>query len=128
MPTSSAPPSNGAGRLIAILAALALVALTTLPLFALLVRALEEDLAAQMLDPSVGAAIRLSLLTTLISAIVILVTGTPLAYVLARYRFRGRDTLDALIGVPRVFSPRVAGLALLMAFGRRGGLGGGLRA
>ena len=128
MPTSSDTLFERAGRLIAILAALALVALTTLPLFALLVRALEEDLAAQMLDPSVGAAIRLSLLTTLISAIVILVTGTPLAYVLARYRFRGRDTLDALIGLPIVLPPAVAGIALLMAFGRRGVLGGALSA
>lgn len=114
------------GRLAAYLAAAALVGLLALPLLALLLQAIEGDLAAQFFNPSVGAAIRLSLVTTLLSAVAIVLTGTPLAYLLARRRFRGRDTLDTLIGLPIVLPPAVAGLALLMAFGRRGLLGGAL--
>jgi ABC-type molybdate transport system permease subunit len=46
--------------------------------------------------------------------------GTPIAYLLARRRFRGAVLLDTLIDLPMVLPPTVAGVALLMAFGRRG--------
>jgi len=49
--------------------------------------------------------------------------GTPLAYLLARRRFRGRTALDTLIDLPMVLPPSVAGIALLVAFGRRGLVG-----
>ena len=52
-----------------------------------------------------------------------LVLGTPLAYALARVRFPGRGLVDALVDLPIVLPPAVAGIALLMAFGRRGLLG-----
>jgi molybdate transport system permease protein len=45
------------------------------------------------------------------------------AWLLARYRFRGREIIDTLIDLPMVLPPAVAGVALLMAFGRRGILG-----
>ena len=49
--------------------------------------------------------------------------GTPLAYALARVPFPGRGAVEALVEVPIVLPPAVAGIALLMAFGRRGLLG-----
>ncbi|MBX3069979.1 MAG: ABC transporter permease [Thermomicrobiales bacterium] len=69
-------------------------------------------------------ALRLTIVTTAASLAFILVLGTPVAFLLARYRFRGSRVLEALIDVPVVLPPSVAGIGLLMAFGRRGLLGG----
>lgn len=68
-------------------------------------------------------AIVVSLRTTLISLFIILLTGTPLAYWLGRHQFRYKRLLDTLIDLPTILPPSVAGVALLMAFGRRGPLG-----
>jgi len=93
-----------------------------LPLLAVVVRALpfrpEGWLSEQTFE-----ALRLSLLTATVSAILAILIGTPIAYFLARETFRGKAIVDALIDVPMVLPPAVAGLALLMAFGRRGLLG-----
>ena len=70
-----------------------------------------------------GSAIGLSLGTTLVSAVLIALLGTPLAYVLARRRFPGKTLLAVLVELPIVLPPAVAGLALLVAFGRRGPFG-----
>ena len=117
-----------AGRAIVTLAAMSLTGLLGLPLLALILSAFEADLLTQMVSPSVGAAIRLSLITTLIGTVLIVLTGTPLAYLLARRKFRGRSAIDALLELPIVLPPAVAGIALLMAFGRRGLLGSVLTA
>jgi molybdate transport system permease protein len=74
-------------------------------------------------DPQVAQAISLSLLTTLISLGLTIIFGTPVAYLLARYQFPFRRTIDTLLDLPTVLPPSVAGVALLMAFGRRGLLG-----
>ena len=71
-------------------------------------------------------ALTLSIVTTAVAMLVILVFGTPLAYVLARRPFPGRWLVDTLVDLPIVLPPAVAGIALLMAFGRRGVLGGTL--
>ena len=55
-----------------------------------------------------------------------LLVGTPLAYILARWDFFGRSALELLIDLPVVLPPSVAGLALLIAFGRQGVFGGWL--
>ena len=70
---------------------------------------------------SVSACAR-ALTTTLF----VLVSGTPLAYLLSRRHLRMAALLEILIDLPTVLPPAVAGLALLMAFGRRGLLGGTL--
>jgi molybdate transport system permease protein len=67
--------------------------------------------------------LRLSLITTAIALGVTLVGGTPIAWLLARYRFPGYTILDSLIDLPMVLPPSVAGLGLLIAIGRRGLLG-----
>ncbi len=65
----------------------------------------------------------LSFLTTAITAVNTLLLGTPLAYVLARRRFPGRRVVNLFIELPVVLPPAVAGLALLLTFGRRGPFG-----
>jgi molybdate transport system permease protein len=106
------------------LAAAALVALLAIPLVALLLRTVQMGaLLSALQDPTVLAALRLSLVTSLASLGVGLLTGTPLAYALARVPFPGRGAVEALVEVPIVLPPAVAGIALLMAFGRRGLLG-----
>jgi molybdate transport system permease protein len=82
-------------------------------------RALVEHLASGM----AMHALLLTMQTTLIATALCVVLGTPVAYVLARCAFRGRDLLDTLIDLPVTIPPVVAGVALLLAFGRRGLLG-----
>lgn len=99
-----------------------LVLFLTLPLVALVVRALPLGLDA-WLNETTLAALQLSLTTATLSALIAFGVGTPVAYVLARENFRGKAVVDTLIDLPMVLPPAVAGLALLMAFGRRGLLG-----
>jgi molybdate transport system permease protein len=103
-----------------------LVILLVLPLGALLWRAGQTDWPAAFSDPAARQALKLSLWTSALSLVTILFTGTPLAYILARWEFRGRALLEVLLDLPVVLPPSVAGLALLMAFGRRGILGPGI--
>ncbi|MCG8353473.1 MAG: ABC transporter permease [Chloroflexales bacterium] len=91
-----------------------------LPLVALVLRLDVAYLAANLADLLVIQAISLSMLTTLIATTIAVLFGTPLAYLLARTKFRGRAIVDTLIDLPMVLPPSVAGIALLMAFGRRG--------
>ncbi len=71
-------------------------------------------------------ALRLSLGTTLISVVLVVVGGTPLAWWLARSRWRSARWLEILLQLPVVIPPAVGGIALLLAFGRRGLFGGAL--
>jgi molybdate transport system permease protein len=68
-------------------------------------------------------AILVSLKTNAIAFAIMIVAGTPFAYILARSRFRGRELVITLVEVPLVMPPAVAGLGLLVAFGRFGLLG-----
>jgi molybdate transport system permease protein len=68
-------------------------------------------------------AIVVSLKTNLIAFVLMVGFGTPFAYVLARSRFRGRSVVITIVELPLVMPPAVAGLALLVAFGRFGLLG-----
>src|SRR6476620_10067056 len=63
------------------------------------------------------------MITTALTVLLTVLLGTPVAYLLARRRFRGHTALDTLIDLPMVLPPSVAGIALLVAFGRRGLLG-----
>jgi molybdate transport system permease protein len=71
-------------------------------------------------------ALVLSLSSTALSLVVVIVVGTPLAFVLARTSFRGKALAEALVDLPIVLPPSVAGLALLFAYGRNGLAGGAL--
>ena len=78
--------------------------------------------------PVVLESLRISLLTTTIVLGLTLALGSPLALLLARRRFPGILVVDSLIDLPIVLPPAVAGLALLLTFGRRGLLGSQLSA
>ncbi len=94
-----------------------------LPLVGLLVRAPWTTLPSLLSDPTVGQALRLSLVTATLATAVSLVLGVPLAWVLARVRFPGRSLLRALVTLPLVLPPVVGGVALFLALGRRGLVG-----
>jgi molybdate transport system permease protein len=79
-------------------------------------------------DPAVLDALQLSLITTAISLGLTIAIATPVAHLLARRRFRGASVVEAVVDLPIVLPPSVAGLALLLTFGRRGVLGDELAA
>jgi molybdate transport system permease protein len=111
-------------RLALVLASLPLVFFFLLPLIALVLRVPLRDPLAELADPLVSQAIQLSLGTTLAALALALLGGTPLALLLARARFPGRTVLETALDLPLVLPPAVAGIALLVAFGRFGLLGG----
>jgi len=115
---------NRAGRAFLLLAAAAFVGFVALPVVAIFARVLPSaSLGATLGRPIVIEALQLSALTTLAAVGFALLVGTPLAYLLARIRFPGQSLVDSLIELPMVLPPAVAGIGLLMAFGRRGLLG-----
>jgi molybdate transport system permease protein len=109
-----------------IIPSLALTLLLGLPVLALLWRGLSEGFLAAVLTPTALSALKLSLITSSIALCIILITGTPLAFTLARWQFSGKAPVELLIDLPIVLPPSVAGVALLMAFGRQGLFGGWL--
>ncbi len=111
---------------LAIAGALAIL-LLGLPLAVLIVRGISGHGWEAAASSGVPEAIYLSLATTLITALIILGLGTPLAYILARWKFTLRRLLAVLVELPVVLPPAVAGLALLITFGRNGFLGPALR-
>ena len=98
-----------------------------LPVIALLVRASQQSgfLDAVTSDAAL-TALRLSLLTSMISMAVVVLLGTPFAYLLARSDRLWARVVDSLVELPLVLPPVVAGVAMLMAFGRNGLIGSGL--
>jgi len=95
-----------------------------LPLVAIFLRVPPGDLFAQLGSEVARDAIVVTLKTTLIAQALILLVGTPAAYLIASHRFRGRPFVITLVELPLVLPPAVAGIALLAAFGRLGLLGG----
>src|SRR5712692_5649603 len=94
-----------------------------IPLAALLLHEPPALLWASMQQPEVIEALQLSVLTTTISTLLAVLFGLPVAYVLARMHFPGRKLLETLVTMPTVLPPVVAGVALLLTFGRVGLLG-----
>lgn len=106
-----------------ILPSLLLLALLALPVIALLWRAGTDGMLSLIAQPSAISALRLSLLTSTSSMLLAIIMGTPLAFVLARRKFTGKTFLELVIDLPIVLPPSVAGIALLIAFGRQGVFG-----
>ncbi len=123
-PANRPHPERPSGLLASL--AFLLLLLFALPVIALLVRATQSDLLGGVLNDTGLQALQLSLTASTIVALLALLLGTPLAYGLARWEFRGKGLALLLVDLPIVLPPSVAGLALLMAFGRRGLWGGGL--
>jgi len=106
--------------------AVPMILFLTLPLLALIWRTELTDISTHLAQPVARRAIVLSLWTSATATLLTILLGTPLAVLMTRRQFRGRRALDTIIDLPTVLPPAVAGLALLMAFGRRGLLGQGL--
>ncbi len=104
--------------------AVGMVAILITPVVGLIWRALPALKMDFILEgEAVWAAVSLSLSTTAVAMILVLLLGTPLAYLLARADFPFKRLLTVFVEIPIVLPPVVAGLALLSAFGRRGLLG-----
>ena len=94
-----------------------------LPLVGLATRTPWSRLAELVTSEVVVDALKLSLLTSIIAAVISLVLGVPLAWLLARTTFPGRQFVRAVVTLPMVLPPVVGGAALLFALGRRGVIG-----
>jgi molybdate transport system permease protein len=124
-PRASAGPWSVGLTILAVLLTLFLA----LPVFALVARAVAgRALVDAIGSDAVVTAFLLSAVTTAISLVLIVVLGLPLAFVMARRRFRGAGVVGSIVDLPIVLPPSVAGLALLLAFGRQGLLGAQLDA
>ena len=114
----------GAGTPVALaLPALLAIAFLLLPLIGILARTTWSDLGSHLSAPGVVEAVQLSLLVSFWALGLALVLGVPLAWLLARVSFPGKALVRSLVLLPMVLPPTVGGVALLLAFGRRGLLG-----
>lgn len=94
-----------------------------IPIVVLFTRTTPARVLASFADSQVSQALSVSLKTTLISLALVLALGTPVAFLLGRFQFRMKNLVEGLVDLPTVLPPSVAGLTLLLAFGRNGPLG-----
>lgn len=94
-----------------------------LPMIGLILRSPWAELWPDLTAPETLTALRLSLVASVSATGLALVLGVPLAWIYARVSFPGRNLLRALTTLPMVLPPVVGGVALLMAFGRKGVVG-----
>jgi molybdate transport system permease protein len=93
----------------------------SVPVATVLARTVPGGLVVEYLTrPIVAEALRLSLVSSLLALALIVLLGTPTAYLLARAEFTGKSIVETLLDLPIVLPPAVAGVALLFTFGRRG--------
>jgi molybdate transport system permease protein len=96
----------------------------TVPVVAIFIDTGPRDLVSSLGDDGALEALRLSLFCSAVAVAIIVVVGTPAAYLLATRRFRGRAAIVTLVELPLVLPPAVAGIGLLAALGPNGLLGG----
>jgi len=105
------------------LLALPLLLFILIPIIALFLRSSVAEIFHNLNNRQVSQAITLSLSTSCVSTLLTLLFGTPVAFLLATKNFHGHHFVDTIIDLPTVLPPSVAGVALLLAFGRNGILG-----
>jgi len=115
-------PSDRIATSVAVVLAVLLLLLLGLPVLALLLRGLGSFSPGSWQEPVTNALV-LSLITTAISLSLSVIMGTPLAWLLAHGRLPAARWLEAIIDLPIVLPPAVAGLALLLLLGRNGPVG-----
>jgi molybdate transport system permease protein len=127
--SGSVRPGNGpngsvvGGWTVRLVAGLTLLFLG-LPVVVLILRSLADgSLTDAITTPVVLDALLLSLGTTSISVVLTAIFGLPVAWLLARRTFRGSWIVETIVDLPIVLPPAVAGLGLLLVFGRRGLIG-----
>jgi molybdate transport system permease protein len=113
---------------LAVAAAAVALGFLALPVVAIFAHTSPARLVDQLSSPVVTDAFVISLETSAIAQALVLVLGTPTAYLVAAHRFPGRSLLVTLVELPLVLPPAVAGIGLLAAFGRAGLLGSSLNA
>jgi molybdate transport system permease protein len=101
--------------------------LVALPVLSLVFHLAPLALWGRIREPVVLQALRLSVVTSMIATAAVIALGLPVAYVLATRQFPGKRVLEALVELPIVLPPTVAGVGLLLAFGRAGLAGGALQ-
>jgi sulfate/thiosulfate transport system permease protein len=130
-PRLSSGPRPRLGRLLLIGLALGfLTVFLVLPLLTVFTQALAKGVVAYwsaIEDPMTWAALKLTLLVAAVAVPLNLVFGVAAAWAIAKFRFRGRNTLITLIDLPFAVSPVIAGLIFIMIFGTHGWFGGYLR-
>ena len=104
------------------------LAFLVLPVVAIFLRVPPGHLVDQLSNPVVADSLRVSFETSVVAQTLVLLFGTPTAYLLASRSFGGRGLLVTLVEVPLVLPPAVAGIGLFAAFGRLGLLGSSLSA
>jgi len=90
------------GWVLVSIACLVILFLPLVPLAVLLWRAVPELFSGMWQTPMVASALKLSIFTSSVATMLVILLGSPTAYVLARYRFRGVKLLDILIDLPMV--------------------------
>jgi molybdate transport system permease protein len=128
LPSDSALIRRGLAGAGVFTAAAVALAFLLFPIVAIFARVTPGKLVAQLSRPVVTDALVISLKTSAIAQALVLLLGTPAAYLLATRRFRGRSIAVVLVELPLVLPPAVAGIGLIAAFGRFGLLGGTLNA
>jgi molybdate transport system permease protein len=94
-----------------------------LPVVSLFLKISPDGFFSELNNAVVMDALKLSFITSVSTALIVLILGTPVAYINARYDYPGKVLIDTVIDLPVVIPPAVAGIALLMAFGRMGVVG-----
>jgi molybdate transport system permease protein len=121
------PQPDISRRTLLVIGAAILIILVTLyfalPIVALFFQITPERFFSSLWDPQTQSALRLSLVTSIISLAVVILVGTPFVYVHSRTTYPGKMIVDTLIDLPLVLPPAVAGVALLVLYGRVGFIG-----
>ena len=104
-------------------AAAVLLSFLLLPVVAIFLRVAPSELLDELGSDVVSDAVRVTLKTNAVALLLVLLAGTPTAYLVATRSFRGRALVLTLIELPLVLPPAVAGIGLLAAFGKLGLLG-----
>ena len=117
------PPRAAGVPLPVVAASLPLLLFLVVPLAVLVLSVPPSALGAHLRTHLVLDALRLTLVTTGLATVLCAAFGLPLAWLLARGRFRGAAVVDTLVDLPITIPPVVAGVALLLCFGRRGPVG-----
>jgi len=94
-----------------------------LPLMSILLGTTPQTLWLALIDEEVLNSIVITFSAAAVATLLAIFTGVPLAFLLARRKFRGKRLLEALVNLPIVIPHTAAGVALLLVFGRRGLLG-----
>ena len=115
---------NGKGLWLLAIPAAILTLIIGLPVLAILFEGVSLNFLDVLREAQAQEALRVSLISSAASTGIAMLLGTPLAYVLARTQFKGKQWVELLVDLPIVLPPSVAGLGLLLAFGRQGWLGG----